>query len=62
MPIFEFVCTSCGYRFEKLDRSGSGQAPQIECPACGSLDVNKQASSFAAGTSSSCSSTPSGGG
>lgn len=50
MPIFEYVCTSCGYRFEKLEKTAA--AANIDCPACGALDVQKQFSSFASGAKS----------
>lgn len=32
MPMFDFVCTACGHRFEELV-SGTGEAPS--CPVCG---------------------------
>jgi putative FmdB family regulatory protein len=40
MPIFEYGCTECGCRFEKLVLSAS-RARQIQCPECGSVHVNK---------------------
>ncbi len=43
MPLFEYVCRSCGKPFEKLV---SG-ALQVACPECASSDVEKQLSSFA---------------
>ncbi|HBG04077.1 MAG TPA: zinc ribbon domain-containing protein [Geobacter sp.] len=59
MPIFEFTCKGCGNRFEKLQKSDS--ACQAECPACGSVEVQKEFSTFSsAGTS--CQPTSSGGG
>ena len=52
MPVFEYVCVACGSRFEKLQKSDT--ADRAECPACGSVEVEKQLSKFsAAGTSSS---------
>jgi putative FmdB family regulatory protein len=59
MPIFEYTCNECGYRFEKLDR---GASSPIDCPACGSVDVRKEISSFASGSSHEGCSTSSGGG
>lgn len=52
MPIYEYLCTKCGSRFEKLQKSG---APgEIECPTCGSMEVTKEFSTFSsAGISSS---------
>lgn len=40
MPIFDFRCKSCANTFEMLVRSSSVPA----CPACGSVDVEKQIS------------------
>ena len=31
MPIFEYVCTKCGYRFEELVRPNQDQEP-TKCP------------------------------
>lgn len=47
MPIFEFVCTECGAPFEELVRSAN-YTEEVLCPACGSDQVKKQISSFAA--------------
>lgn len=41
MPIFEYVCKSCGKGFEALVRANSA-APS--CPACSSTDLEKQIS------------------
>lgn len=43
VPIFEFVCGKCGNRFEELVPSSY---QEVECPACGSLDTQKQISPF----------------
>lgn len=45
MPIFEYVCSSCGNRFEKLQKQEAADQPA--CPACGSASVEKALSSFA---------------
>ena len=45
MPIFEYVCTNCGERFEKLVLS-SKRARQLSCPSCGSTEVKKALSVF----------------
>lgn len=50
MPLFEYRCSQCGERFEKLHMWGD-QARSAECPACGNRDVVKQYSAFAAHTS-----------
>lgn len=51
MPIFEYECTSCGKRFDKLVRS-TAAATEVECPECRSREVRKQISLFGLGTSS----------
>ncbi|MCM0080919.1 zinc ribbon domain-containing protein [Geomonas sp. Red32] len=58
MPIYEFQCVSCDHRFEKLCKSEGSEA--VTCPACGSSEVRKVMSSFAAPASGSC--RPSSGG
>ncbi len=50
MPIYEYVCASCGKEFEKLVRASSA-AP--ECPACHGTELRKKLSAFAAVTGSS---------
>ncbi len=50
MPMFEYVCRACGERFEEL-RSAKSEEPGPVCPECGSGDVVKLLSSFAAGPS-----------
>jgi len=47
MPIFEFVCTECDAPFEELVRSAN-YAEEVLCPSCGSDQVKKQISTFAA--------------
>lgn len=44
MPIFEFRCEKCNKRFERIV---FGQDTVIECPECGSRDVEKEISAFA---------------
>ncbi|WP_223921918.1 zinc ribbon domain-containing protein [Geobacter sp. AOG2] len=46
MPIFEYSCRKCGLRFEKLQRTG--EELQIECPECGTAEIRKELSTFAA--------------
>ena len=46
MPIYEFVCESCGHRFEELVGSHVGrQAADVACPECASAKVERQVSS-----------------
>jgi putative FmdB family regulatory protein len=44
MPIFEFTCRGCHHQFEDLVRPGDVPA----CPACGSQDLERRLSLFAA--------------
>ncbi|HEY7705882.1 MAG TPA: zinc ribbon domain-containing protein [Gaiellaceae bacterium] len=48
MPIYEYVCMSCESHFEELVRNGE----QPDCPDCGTANVRKQLSIFAAHGSS----------
>lgn len=43
MPIFEFVCNSCGEEFEELVFGKQS----IKCPKCKSPDIIRKISSFA---------------
>jgi putative FmdB family regulatory protein len=52
MPVYEYVCEACGWKFEKLVRfSQTDLTP--ECPACGSNQTKKQISRVAAGSGGS---------
>ncbi|HYZ83938.1 MAG TPA: zinc ribbon domain-containing protein [Bryobacteraceae bacterium] len=44
MPIFEYKCSECGTKFEKLVRNGS---TAVACPSCGDERVNQELSTFA---------------
>jgi putative FmdB family regulatory protein len=48
MPIYEYVCSSCGHRFEKLVRS-FGAEQQVHCPRCRENGSQRVLSSFAVG-------------
>ena len=50
MPIYEYECKECRERFEKLVRS-TANPPAIECPKCGSDNVQKALSLFGFGMS-----------
>jgi putative FmdB family regulatory protein len=56
MPVYEYLCVTCGNAFEHFVRSFASAEPAI-CPKCGGAQVNKQFSTFAtkgsAGSSSS---------
>jgi putative FmdB family regulatory protein len=46
VPIYEFVCESCGHRFEELVGSTAGRrVADVACPACDSTEVERQISS-----------------
>ncbi len=46
MPLYEYVCSGCGNRFEMLQRVGAGSSG-VSCPQCGGREVSKQHSTFA---------------
>ena len=39
MPIYEYQCTKCEYRFELMQRMSD--APPSKCPECGNPEVKK---------------------
>ena len=45
VPIYEYRCSQCGEKFEKLVRTTSGPL-EIHCPACASEKVDRQISNF----------------
>ncbi|MBI9051458.1 MAG: zinc ribbon domain-containing protein [Anaerolineaceae bacterium] len=46
MPIYEYICQTCGHPFEKM--VGFSQADQLpECPHCKSPQTSKRISLFA---------------
>jgi len=49
MPLYEYLCGSCGDRFEVLQRTGA-DASEVVCPGCGAGDVTKKFSTFASAT------------
>jgi len=60
MPIFEYRCTDCGTRFEKLVRSSDTNGPQ--CPKCGTAHLEQELSTFAAHGSTRSEAAPMAGG
>lgn len=60
MPIYEFRCRGCGFRFEALRPLGDTGAG-LECPSCGAKDPEKQLSVFAASAGGGSRVTGSGG-
>jgi putative FmdB family regulatory protein len=60
MPIYEFKCSKCDLVFEKLFLTLS--ARDVNCPACGSEEVEKEYSKFSNGESNHSSSAGNTGG
>ncbi|MFQ6069082.1 MAG: zinc ribbon domain-containing protein [Candidatus Aminicenantales bacterium] len=61
MPIYEFSCKKCSFKFESL--VSMGKENEVCCPRCGGKEIQKLFSSFGIGggskrtvSSSSCSS------
>ena len=57
MPMYEFKCTKCSDVFEELIRN-SKDNNDVQCPRCGSPDVERVLSSFAVSMGSSGGSLP----
>jgi len=47
MPLYEYKCNACESRFEVLQKIGADSS-EVRCPRCGSGEVSKQLSTFAA--------------
>ena len=45
MPIYEYRCSQCGEKFEKLVRTTSGPV-EVRCPSCNADKVDRQVSVF----------------
>ena len=43
MPLYEYECTACGHRFERIQKFSD--APADTCPKCGKKSVQKLLSS-----------------
>ena len=46
MPLYEYKCSNCRFRFTVLLRTWDG-VPESECPKCGSRDAERVMSTFA---------------
>ena len=57
MPIYEYLCDSCGDKFEKLVRRAS-DVMESGCPSCGDKHLTQQYSTFAARGSQADSDSP----
>ncbi|MGH7256175.1 MAG: FmdB family zinc ribbon protein [Nitrospirales bacterium] len=53
MPIFEYLCKSCGHKFEQIVYGTNTP----DCPSCQASGVEKQISGFAVGSTGVPSST-----
>ena len=42
MPIYEYMCGSCGHKLEALQKMSD--APLTDCPTCGKSSLSKQIS------------------
>ena len=42
MPIYEYMCGSCGHQLEALQKMSD--APLTDCPTCGKSSLSKQIS------------------
>ena len=49
MPLYEYICKSCGQRVEILQRMGEG-SEGLACPGCGEEQLEKQLSTFSSGS------------
>ena len=61
MPIYEYLCESCGNKFEKLVRR-TEDALESGCPSCGQKHLKQEYSTFAARATESSSPAPAMGG
>lgn len=52
MPVYEYLCEACGWKFDKLVRLDQANITPA-CPACGSDQTKKQISRIAAGAGGS---------
>ena len=43
MPLYDFSCSDCGTKFERLVRR-EADAGEVDCPSCASLRVSRELS------------------
>ena len=53
MPIYEYTCSKCDAKFDKLVRSISSDESDTACPKCGSKKTARAMSLFAVGAEQS---------
>lgn len=51
MPIFEYLCQSCGSTFERILRNSSGQE---SCPRCGGIALRRVSATAPAAPATGC--------
>lgn len=52
MPLFDFLCQKCGYKFDVM--TSNADKDKVKCPECQTLDIKQLLSLFnTSGTSSS---------
>ncbi|MBC7075769.1 MAG: zinc ribbon domain-containing protein [Syntrophomonadaceae bacterium] len=51
MPIFDFICQKCGYKFDI--KISNAEKNKVRCPECDSSDLKQILSLFNAGSSKS---------
>lgn len=57
MPVYEFACSTCGEKFEKLCTMSVDDSA-VECPECHSVGAERQLSSFYSMSAQSSSPAP----
>ncbi|MFH1414691.1 MAG: FmdB family zinc ribbon protein [Elusimicrobiota bacterium] len=62
MPIYTYLCRRCSGEFERLENVCADE-DELKCTLCGSIDVERQFSTFSVGrrgssSSPSCSDSP----
>lgn len=51
MPIYEFTCRTCGEEFTEVLSLADYEKHQVECPKCGSREVEQVVAPFSVVTS-----------
>ncbi|MFZ9853950.1 MAG: FmdB family zinc ribbon protein [Limisphaerales bacterium] len=52
MPLYEYVCRKCGKKFAEVLSIDEHETKKVECPGCGSRDLDKVIEPFFAKTTS----------
>lgn len=51
MPVYDYICNDCQKSFEVVLTLTEHDHEQVECPKCGSKNVEQEAAAFVAVTS-----------